>query len=660
MSNVQKLFFVLSLFPLLMIRCGGAHAESRIFDEVIGVGENGGVERIAIKTPKVVLSKSEIYHFEILNVYLYDISDLNGDLFSMRIQKGGSVHPSAEGLRDIPFLPERDQNGQICYKAVYLPDWNEEDGQYEIQIYYGDRVCSFHDTLTFILKRRVPPGIKKGFCVVDLEMNPSIRERKFESPGGEQTDYRALLEWAQYMQADAVWILAGETTGFQLRTKRAHHWDAGPLENLYLLKKKAGRYGVAIGAYIMSFYVPGTHGVPGRYEPGIGYNSEKDYLYRSKHISLFSEQRIQDIIELASAFEKDPEIAFIGLDFIRTGRADGYELAPAVVKDTNIRVPPGWDVLSTDEKIRWFAKKIEVERDPLILEKWRWWRAHRVAEIVQRVIKEAQITKPLWVYTLGWNHGKEHGQDPVMFFDAGVTIDAVMLYEANSDQFKRLLQHWKNYLKEGQGNIIVGNCIDQNLLDSQYNNPPDELMRRNIEGYRNIKNNGFASGLFLHDLARGLWGRRGGHTLHEYANAFLSSVFSLKKDLQVIDLRVDVEVDEIIINGTERIEVLGHIFLKNNGTEPIRKIRLSSVGLQESDTAVYFYETSSHIDSCELSTLNTFESQRVDFNLIRKAYSHFQEEIGFKVELPDFNEYYIVRYVKLDNIQPNRSGKYGS
>ncbi len=660
MPNFQKLFFILFLFLLLNIRCGGTRAESRIFDEVIGVGENGGVERIAIKTPRVVLSKREIYHFEILNVYLYDISGLNGNLFYMRIHKDGSVHPSAGGIRDIPFLLERDRNGQICYKAVYLPDWNEEDGQYEIQLYYGDRVCSFYDTLTFILKRRVPPGVKKGFCVVDLEMNGSIRGRTFESPYGEQTDYRALLEWAQYMRTDAVWVLAGETTGFQPWTKRSRHWDAGPLENLHLLKKKADEYGVAIGAYIMSFYVPGAHGVPGRYEPGIGYNSEKDYLYKSKHISLSSEQRIQDIIELASAFEKDPEIGFVGLDFIRTGRADGYELAPDVVKDTNIRVPPGWDELPKDEKIKWFAMKIEVERDPLILEKWRWWRAHRVAEIVQRVIKEAQITKPLWVYTLGWNHGKEHGQDPVMFFDAGVSIDAVMLYEANSEQFKRLLQHWKDYIHEGQGNIIVGNCIDRNLLDSQYNSPPDELLRRNIEGYRNIINNGFVSGLFLHDLARGFWGRRGGYTLHEYANAFLSSVFSLKKDLQVIDLQVDVEVDEIIIKGTERIEVLGHICLKNNGTEPIRRIRLSSVGLEESDAVVYFYETYSHIDSCELTTLNTFESQRVDFNIIRTACSNFQEKIGFKVELPDFNEYYIFRYVEFDTIQLSGADKYGS
>jgi hypothetical protein len=658
MSTFQKLFFILFLFSLLMIRYESSRAESRIFDEVVGVDENGGVERIALKTPRVVLSKREIYHFEILNVYLYDISELNGDLFSMRIYKDGSVHPSAGGICDIPFSPERDKNGQIVYRAVYLPDWNEEDGQYEIQLYYGDRACSFYDTLTFILKRRVPPDIKKGFCVVDLEMNGSIKERIFESPDGNRADYRALLQWAKYMQSDAVWILAGETTSFQPWTRRSHHWDAGPLQNLHLLKKEAHEYGLAIGAYIMSFYVPGVHGVPGRYEPAIGYNSEKEYLYKSKHISLFSETRIQDIIELASVFEKDPEIGFIGLDFIRTGRADGYELAPAVVKDTNISVPPGWEELSKDEKIKWFAMKIEVERDPLILEKWRWWRAHRVAEIVQRVIKEAQISKPLFVYTLGWNHGKEHGQDPVMFFDAGVSIDAVMLYEANSEQFKRLLQHWKKYIKEGQGNIIVGNCIDQNLLDSPYNSPPDELLRRNIEGYRNIINNGFASGLFLHDLARGFWGRRGGYSLHDYANAFLSSVFSLKKDLQVIDLRVDVEVDEIIINGTERIEVLGHIYLKNNGTDPIRMIRLSSVDLQENDAVVYFHESSSHINSFEIHTLNTFESRRVDFNLIRKAPSHFQNQIGFKVELPYFKEHYMVRYMEFDTLQLSGADKY--
>ncbi len=648
MTSFHKIVFVLIFSPLIVLSFGSARAESRIFDEVVGIGENGGVEKITVKTPRVVLSKREIYHFEILNVYLYDISELNGDLFFMRVIRDGSVQPSAGGIVDNPFFPAKDQNGQSCYKAVYLPDWNEEEGQYEIQLYYSNRLCAFYDPVTFTLMRRVPPSIKKGFSVVDLEMNGSIRERTFENPDRARTDYRALLEWAKYMHADAVWILAGETTGFRPWDKRTGYWDSGPLENLHLLKNIAHDYGVAVGAYIMSFYVPGTHGIPERYEPGVGYNSEKDYLYRSRHISLSSEQRIQDIIELAAKFEKDPEIAYIGLDFIRTGRADGYELAPEVVKDTNIRVPRGWDELSKGERIKWFARKIEIERDPIILEKWRWWRAHRVAEIVQRVITDAQITKPVWVYTLGWNHGKEHGQDPVMFFDAGISIDAVMLYEANSEQFTRLLQHWKKYIKEGQGNFIVGNCIDHNLLDSQHNSPPEELRRRNIEGYRNLKSNGFATGLFLHDLARGFWGRRGGYTLHDYASAYLSSLYNLKRDLQVLDLLVDVEVDDIITNGPEHIEVLGHICLKNNGTETIGRVRLSSVGLQGSETAVYFYDTYSHIDSFELDTLNTFESQRIDFNLIRRTHTQSHKKIGFKVELPDFNEYFIIKYVKFD------------
>jgi len=461
------LYIIIWLFPayLYPIDIG-----ERITDKVRGVDINGNIENIELKKPKILLSKNEIYHYEILNVYLYNIDKYVPNRFYMKVYNGNTICSSMGKVHSIPFLWEKDR-----LRASYMPDWNGKDGNYEIKIFYEDKRLKTNDIIKFTLKRRVPPKITEAISVIDLEMNKSLKNKTLLTPSYNYSDYTAIFDWAKFMNADALWILSGETTTFNRSGGKIGPWDSGPLENLYLLKEKAKENGIKIGAYIMTFYVPGTNGTTKRYESGIGYDSKNDLLYSTKHISLKCERRIVDIIDLTKEFQNDPEIHYIGFDFIRTGRVDGYELAEDVIRDTNIKTPDNWKYLGKEEKVKWFAKKIEVEKDQIIIEKWRWWRAHKVSLIVKRIIEEAEITKPVWVYTLGWNHGKEHGQDPVMFFDAGVDIDAVMLYEANELQFEKLLTQWNRYIEQGEGNIFVGNCVDYRLLDSLTLNPPGEF-----------------------------------------------------------------------------------------------------------------------------------------------------------------------------------------
>jgi hypothetical protein len=610
--------------------------KSRILDTVTGIDENGEIEYIQTPLPRIVLSKKEIYHYETIEVLLYGIDENSSDVFHIQVVLGDKVSPSAGMEYRVPFV-----RYDHVFRAVWLPGWNEKEGEYEIHIYLGELRLKTDEEITFMLKRRLLPQKREGLSVVDLEMNRSIKDMQFYDPEGRKTDYRAILDWARFMNADMIWILSGETTTFKMRNSFSP-WDIGPLENLQLIKKIAGNYSIEVGAYIMSFYVPGKHGIPDMYRPGIGYNSEQDTLYDSKHISLSSEERIKDIVALAEQFQKDPDIHYIGFDFIRTGRGDGYELASQVIEDTNIVTPPGWEEYSTADKIKWFARKIEVERDPLFIEKWRWWRAHRVAEIVRRVIEDANITKPVWVYTLGWNHGKEHGQDPIMFFDAGVTYDAVMLYEANQSQFARLLVHWNEYIEEGQGNIIVGSSVDYTLLDSDYLNPPEEFFRRNREGYRNIVRNGFAKGIFFHDIARAFWGRKGQYTFRDYAIAHLSSVYSLRKDLRDLDLLVDLEFKR---PNSDRIS--GVINIKNNSTRNMTNIRVELVAPKSTGTIVF------HSDSVlkhpgptggiTIGVLDTFESIIVPFTI--KNVKETPRNIIFRVEIEKRWNYYVYEFL---------------
>jgi len=641
---LRRFVFVLSLSLLIDLLYMPLYADkSRILGEVTGIDNEGNVEYLRLTAPKILLSKKEIYHYEILKVTLDGIDGLDPDLFYMEVSHNGAGCLSFGMTYKIPFL-ERNS----VMQAVYLPAWNEGEGELEINFFYAGRKIRTDAPVKFELKRRpvLPP--EKMFSIVDLEMNKSVADKSFIDSCSRRTDYTAVLDWARFMRADMLWILAGETTSFKTNRKiGSAWWDEGPLENLRLLKEAARGTSVKIGAYVMSFYVPGGTGVTKRYNPGIGYNSVQDYLYRSRHISLGCEKRIEDIIKLVRSFQNDPDVHYIGFDFIRTGRADGYELAGEVVDDTNIRTPLEWDLYSASEKIRWFARKIEVEKDPVVIEKWRWWRAHRVALIVKRIIEEADVTKPVWVYTLGWDHGKEHGQDPVMFFDAGVSIDAVMLYEANRDQFVRLLGQWNRYFTHGQGNIVIGNCVDATLLDGDLN-PPDELFRRNSEGYSGIMRNGFASGIFFHDIARALWGRKGGYTFRDYAVAFMSSVYSLRRDAMEPELLIDVRLDDVV---SQTGSVQGELRIRNNSTTGIGSIHVElltgQMGEAKKNIIRYALESAGNDPRTFLiNNISTFELLRIPFTL-EKTDSN-TTSIRFRVAAGENRVYYITKLLMSD------------
>jgi len=561
---------------------------------------------IPIPEIKIVVDKKEIYHYQIQNVYIYDYGKLVVSNFHMKVYHRDSLAPSLGMILDIPFIKIKNKP---VLRALYLPNWNADDGLYRIKLFYGSTELKTPSILSFIVKRRKPKEIKDGLSVVDLEMNKNVNERIIRGISGKIEGPEGILEWASFLNADALWILSGETTSFATRKplKGRKYWDSGPIDNLKILEKYAGKYNIKIGAYIISFFVPGRNGVPDRYRSGLGYNSEKDYLYRSRHISLGSEKRINDLIDLAKQFQNDPYVSYIGFDFIRTGRADGYELVDEFVDEMNIKLDQGWDSRGETEKIKWLARKIEVKRDPIIIEKWRWWRAHKVALIIRKIIKEAKITKPVWVYTLGWEHGREHGQDPVMFFDAGVDIDAVMLYEANHNQYKKMMAQWQEYISSKQGNIIIGNCVDYKLLDSDTLTPPQELYRRNVMGANQLFKDGPAKGIFFHDIYRLLWGRKGNYKSWQYALSFVSSVFNMRQALGITDILTDIVIDRNIKNSDQ---LFGYLYLKNQGEHSL-DLCISSFPYG----AVNFHlDNSGKINKSKNVKLDLFDIKRIAFS----------------------------------------------
>ncbi len=510
---------------------------------------------------KLQLSKSSIYHYEILRIKAYPNFKISGKLALSVVNGDGTQTLSANILRYEAFL----KDGAV-YTAVYMPPWNAPEGEYRIRVYYKNNPLNCEHGITFYLKRRKVEKLKTPLTVADLEMNKSVRKVNVRGVTGEPVGPEGIIDWVNFLRANALWILAGETTSFKKRVAcdKTPYWDKGPLENLDTLKVLAKSEGIKVGAYVISFFVPGKRGVPKRYRPGIGYDKESGKLYSSRHISLNSKKRIEDIVKLVKRFQNDPYIDYIGFDFIRTGRVDGYELVNDFVKESNISRPQGWKKMNLNSRMKWLAREIEVNNNPVIVKKWRWWRAHRVALIVKYIILKARITKPVWVFTLGWRHGSMHGQDPVMFFDAGVSIDAVMLYEANNRQFTKMMKQWKRYMTEEQGNLIVGNCVDYKLLDSDFLDPPDEMFRRNRVGYSSIYKNGLAKGIFFHDIARAIWGRKGGYDGWRYALKFAENVIDLQNMIGENEIMTD-----IILNREKIRKFIFHSFLWSVKDEPL-------------------------------------------------------------------------------------------
>jgi hypothetical protein len=162
----------------------------------------------------------------------------------------------------------------------------------------------------------------------------------------------------------------------------------------------------------------------------------------------------------------------------------------------------------------YFARKKVMRRDLDFIDAWQWWRAHKVAAIVRRVKAELGDKKPLWAFTLTWDKGWHHGQDPVMMNDAGVDIDALMLYEATAEQFDFMVRNWNRYVRRSDVQLIVGDVLDWSLHQKSPDGPK-EFYRRAASAIDNIYADGPAYGVFVHDLHLALkgnlgsWGTRG-------------------------------------------------------------------------------------------------------------------------------------------------------
>jgi len=418
----------------------------------------------------------------------------------------GGIRPVAPFCREGRFLVAR-----------LNPGFGPVSGRYTAAVFARGVSGRVYTVELEIRGRKVKP-LPPGFSVMTMESANRMEYQRVKGPDGRTGDWKRLLDWAAFLTADSFWILGSQASGNDRGVSPANPFCQDTLRNIDLLGPAAKKRGLSFGAYIISFYTPHGGHLKCGYYPSMKYAGNGEFA-PSLHASLASRRRIADMSAFARAMQGKRHVDYIGFDFMRTGHSDGFELVDHVVRDMHLPVPGDWGRRSKKRRMVWFARQLLERKDRRTVDAWRWWRAHHVASLIGSVIRNAGVTKPVWVFTLGWEHGRQHGQDPYMMIDAGCSMDAAMLYEATGEQFDGMEKQWQSYLDARQVNLVPGNCVDRKLNRRRGVHPLIEFYRRSIRGLTRFSHGGRAAGVFWHDVARAVWGRTGGNSGAEWGIA---------------------------------------------------------------------------------------------------------------------------------------------
>lgn len=457
------------------------------------------------------------YRFEVAEFHLKTDIDTNRIHIAV-VQDGEFVEPY---LSD-PALILRKGEDDNEWVGYWLNDWKTPTGTYYAYLYV-DGIPVYYTSFDYI--KRNPMKFNRTLTVVNLESNQPTYSKDVYNSRLEETNFTdALIDWMDYADIDAFVSLSGETTGWYSCTTN-QPWEYYCVKNLEEIGKKVHDVGKLVGAYIMCFYTPELGWKNAGYSAAKGVNVDSPsypYTYNSYFVSFKDEKRFNDIVELAKYFNDLDYVDMIGFDFIRFGEKVGFENADRFVREMNVDTPSGWDDYTEKDKTLWLGKQVRYYGDDDISDKWKLWKAHMSAEFIYRVRTTAGLTKPTWAFTLSWDHGTGHGQDPFMMIDAGLLMDFPMLYEATSEMFSSITEQWDEFLDDEYLTYAPGNQIDAVIMDSMHGYNVIEEYYDRLTKAITFNDNYASQGSFVHDMYRVFWGRRGGYTYYEWLWAGLS------------------------------------------------------------------------------------------------------------------------------------------
>jgi hypothetical protein len=486
------------------------------------------------------------------------LGDVAADDLRGVITRSGDAVTTVGKIKELKWRKREDG----VFVARWPVPWNPPLGKYRAEVVADTRSGPTEAAADFTVVGRKPKRPAKPLCVVTLESDGKWERLRVASPG-ENHDWRALADWADFMGADAFFSLVGITKGMYAPTMEKP-WYQYNLDFTPKLADECHARGIKFGGWLGAFLPYGKTQVPLPYK--FSRNLVEGEFWYTLHISLNDERRFRQVVELARKLQKDPRYDYVGLDYIRTGFG-GYELVDEFIADLALDVPADWDGRTLEGKMWWLVGKLR-GRDERMIELWQWWRGRKVALTVKRIKEEAGITKPLFAFTLGWEMGHQHGQDILMLNDAGVDYCMVMLYEATKDEFDYLIKRWPEYLEQGQVNAIPGISVDCYLLQNKWNpgvNQPYEMFDRYQAAVNGFYGRGNVEGFFWHDFERALYSRRGEEfTCMDYAVAGAAAFTRLRERHGTMPLKL--RINRVI--GGPRVDVS----LENVGKKVLRDV----------------------------------------------------------------------------------------
>ncbi|MEK6646759.1 MAG: hypothetical protein AABY84_08825 [Candidatus Firestonebacteria bacterium] len=399
----------------------------------------------------------------------------------------------------------------------------------------------FTSRVDFEIIGKTALSLPKGFSVLTLEGTPGIYA-KIPHPETGKKGWENTIEWTKFLGADAFWQLVGHTYIDGEIKKSRFPWDVSHINMMDKIGVLAHKEGIKYGCWIISYVILGKDAKKAPYKFTTVYNPKTNTVETAKFASISDERRKEDIIKLMQLFDKNPNVDYIGLDYLRMGFG-GYEFVDEFVKDMTIKLPSEWDKMTFESKVKWVGYRVQLHKDWVIEERWYWWRAHKMAETVKEILDKAKVSKPVWVFTLGWRQGKEHGQDPVMFIDAGISINSIMLYHCDRPTYNNMIGDWKKYTENGKSAFVLGECLDWTLHQKTINPPgPMEVFDRLMLAMNTFYENNKNIGLFWHDLGRGIYGSRGPYSMMEWMIIGGTSFSKLKAKTGALPLDVILDV----------------------------------------------------------------------------------------------------------------------
>ncbi|MCX7600253.1 MAG: hypothetical protein N2512_15500 [Armatimonadetes bacterium] len=513
---------------------------------------------------------------------------------TVAVLRGGVPQPTVGHVEILQPVYDR---GLQAYVAYWPVPWNAPLGEYVVEArcemrvpeawdwgapvrslprsqQKDDRLSEAVARSPVLIKARRPPPLQPGLCVVTWEDHPPTG--RLRRPDGTLGDWRALLDWAEFMGADAFWC-RGAVTQVGDSPLSMQQPFAADEPGIRRLAAEAHLRGIKFGVWAVAFasFPKGrnTGKPPYRYAQVLrpdGSLADHDF------ISLLDPDRPRHLADFLSRMSEDPNIDMVGLDYFRPDRG-GYEIVDGFLRSMPVKENREFSGLSRVEKIRRVARLVEREwrTHTDFYEQWKWYQAHLVAKRLRDILALAQLRKPLFIFIFGWNHGAQSGQDPLMLTDAGASALAVMLYQVSSPrQFDLMVRQWQDYLEPGQANLIPGNQLDfywhQNLIRPRA--APEELYRRMVAAHSDFINGDKTLGVFWHDISRAaVSGRTGPYPGREWALAGAAAFSAVRRSWNVYPLSANLLVPQDVPWATV---FTAEVVLQSLCDRPVRDLRL--------------------------------------------------------------------------------------